>query len=36
VDEGEAEQGVAHLVEHVVFLGSRQREKLLGAQRPRF
>jgi hypothetical protein len=33
VDEGEAEQGVAHLVEHVVFLGSRKREKLLGAPR---
>ena len=31
VDEGEAEQGVAHFVEHVVFLGSRKREKLLGA-----
>jgi hypothetical protein len=35
VDEGEAEQGVAHLVEHVVFLGSRKREKLLGARAAR-
>jgi predicted Zn-dependent peptidase len=30
VDEGEAEQGVAHLVEHVTFLGSKKREGLLG------
>jgi len=30
VDEGEEEQGVAHFVEHVVFLGSRKRERLLG------
>ena len=33
VDEGESEQGVAHFVEHVTFLGSRKREKLLGACR---
>lgn len=30
VDEGEAEQGIAHLVEHVTFLGSKKRESLLG------
>lgn len=30
VDEEEHEQGLAHLVEHVTFLGSRKREKLLG------
>jgi len=30
VDEGEAEQGVAHLVEHITFLGSKKRERLLG------
>lgn len=30
VDEKEEEQGVAHLVEHVTFLGSRKREGLLG------
>ena len=30
VDEGEAEQGIAHLVEHVTFLGSKKREGLLG------
>lgn len=30
VDENEHEQGVAHLVEHVTFLGSRKREALLG------
>ena len=30
VDEGEQEQGIAHLVEHVTFLGSKKREGLLG------
>ena len=30
VDEGEDEQGLAHLVEHVTFLGSKARERLLG------
>jgi len=30
VDETEDEQGIAHLVEHVTFLGSRKREGLLG------
>jgi predicted Zn-dependent peptidase len=30
VDEGENEQGIAHLVEHVTFLGSKRREGLLG------
>lgn len=30
VDEGENEQGVAHMIEHVTFLGSKKREKLLG------
>lgn len=30
VDEGEREQGIAHLVEHVTFLGSKKREGLLG------
>jgi predicted Zn-dependent peptidase len=30
VDEGTDEQGIAHLVEHVTFLGSRKRESLLG------
>ncbi|GJP40170.1 hypothetical protein CLOM_g24450 [Closterium sp. NIES-68] len=30
VDEAEDEQGLAHLIEHVTFLGSRKREKLLG------
>ena len=30
VDEREHEQGVAHLVEHVTFLGSKKREGLLG------
>ncbi|CAL8466878.1 g6414 [Coccomyxa elongata] len=30
VDEEANEQGIAHLVEHVTFLGSRQREGLLG------
>jgi len=30
VDEKEDEQGVAHLVEHVTFLGSKRRENLLG------
>ena len=30
MDEGAEEQGVAHFVEHVTFLGSRKRENLLG------
>ncbi|KAK3240438.1 hypothetical protein CYMTET_49716 [Cymbomonas tetramitiformis] len=30
VDEREDEQGIAHLVEHVTFLGSKKRERLLG------
>ncbi len=30
VDERNDEQGLAHLVEHVTFLGSRKREALLG------
>ncbi|KDD72003.1 hypothetical protein H632_c4017p0, partial [Helicosporidium sp. ATCC 50920] len=30
VEEREHEQGIAHLVEHVTFLGSRRREALLG------
>jgi len=30
VDEAKDEQGLAHLVEHVTFLGSRKREALLG------
>ncbi len=30
VDEGKDEQGIAHLVEHVTFLGSAKREGLLG------
>eukprot|EP00237_Pycnococcus_provasolii_P000043 CAMPEP_0119197254 /NCGR_PEP_ID=MMETSP1316-20130426/13197_1 /TAXON_ID=41880 /ORGANISM="Pycnococcus provasolii, Strain RCC2336" /LENGTH=1235 /DNA_ID=CAMNT_0007193039 /DNA_START=21 /DNA_END=3730 /DNA_ORIENTATION=+ len=30
VDEMEKERGLAHLVEHVTFLGSRKRESLLG------
>eukprot|EP00897_Mesotaenium_endlicherianum_P002978 jgi/Mesen1/2708/ME000168S01777 len=30
VDEAEGEQGVAHMIEHVTFLGSKKREKLLG------
>ncbi|KAG7669392.1 hypothetical protein Ndes2526B_g05713 [Nannochloris sp. 'desiccata'] len=30
VDENEVEQGIAHLVEHVTFLGSKKREGLLG------
>ena len=30
MDEGPEEQGVAHFVEHVTFLGSRKRENLLG------
>ena len=30
VDENERQQGLAHLVEHVTFLGSRKREQLLG------
>ena len=31
VDEREDEQGLAHLVEHVTFLGSPKRDRLLGA-----
>lgn len=30
VDEASNEQGIAHLVEHVTFLGSKKRESLLG------
>lgn len=30
VDEDEDEQGIAHMIEHVAFLGSKKREKLLG------
>ncbi|CAM6089817.1 unnamed protein product [Calypogeia fissa] len=30
VDEREDEQGIAHMIEHVAFLGSKKREKLLG------
>ncbi len=30
VDELENQQGIAHLVEHVTFLGSQKREGLLG------
>ena len=30
MDESEREQGIAHLVEHVTFLGSKKREGLLG------
>ena len=30
VDEQADEQGIAHLVEHVTFLGSKKREGLLG------
>ncbi|BBN04418.1 stromal processing peptidase, chloroplastic [Marchantia polymorpha subsp. ruderalis] len=30
VDEMENEQGIAHMIEHVAFLGSKKREKLLG------
>ena len=30
VDEEKDEQGIAHLVEHVTFLGSSKREGLLG------
>ena len=30
MDERVDEQGLAHLVEHVTFLGSRKRETLLG------
>eukprot|EP00967_Tisochrysis_lutea_P001788 scaffold2266_cov18-Tisochrysis_lutea.AAC.1 len=30
VDELPGEQGMAHLVEHVTFLGSKKRESLLG------
>ena len=31
VDERETEQGLAHLVEHVTFLGSRKRDQWLGS-----
>jgi Insulinase (Peptidase family M16) len=30
VEEAEDEQGLAHVVEHVTFLGSKKREGLLG------
>eukprot|EP00252_Welwitschia_mirabilis_P010086 TRINITY_DN231_c0_g1_i1.p1 TRINITY_DN231_c0_g1~~TRINITY_DN231_c0_g1_i1.p1 ORF type:complete len:1279 (+),score=278.22 TRINITY_DN231_c0_g1_i1:185-4021(+) len=30
VDEEEDEQGIAHMIEHVSFLGSKKREQLLG------
>eukprot|EP00898_Chlorokybus_atmophyticus_P002810 jgi/Chlat1/352/Chrsp10S01473 len=30
VDEEDDQQGLAHLIEHVTFLGSRKRERLLG------
>ncbi|XP_068653506.1 stromal processing peptidase, chloroplastic-like [Aristolochia californica] len=30
IDEEEDEQGIAHMIEHVAFLGSNKREKLLG------
>ncbi|XP_070665321.1 stromal processing peptidase, chloroplastic-like isoform X2 [Malus domestica] len=30
IDEQDDEQGVAHMIEHVAFLGSKKREKLLG------
>lgn len=30
VDENEMQQGMAHMVEHITFLGSRRRERLLG------
>ncbi|KAM6562151.1 hypothetical protein CsatB_022149 [Cannabis sativa] len=30
IDEEDDEQGIAHMIEHVAFLGSQKREKLLG------
>ncbi|KAK8964765.1 hypothetical protein KSP40_PGU008233 [Platanthera guangdongensis] len=30
IDEEDDEQGIAHMIEHVSFLGSKKREKLLG------
>lgn len=30
IDEEQDEQGIAHMIEHVAFLGSKKREKLLG------
>uniref|UniRef100_A0A804PW31 Stromal processing peptidase, chloroplastic n=1 Tax=Zea mays TaxID=4577 RepID=A0A804PW31_MAIZE len=30
IDEEEDEQGIAHMIEHVAFLGSKKREKILG------
>lgn len=30
IDEGPHEQGIAHMMEHVCFLGSRKRERLIG------
>ena len=30
VDERPEEQGIAHMVEHITFLGSKKRESLLG------
>ncbi|KHN01526.1 hypothetical protein glysoja_041203, partial [Glycine soja] len=32
IDEEEDEQGIAHMIEHVAFLGSKKREKLLGTR----
>lgn len=29
IDEEDDEQGIAHMIEHVAFLGSKKREKLL-------
>lgn len=31
VDEQADEQGIAHMVEHITFLGSKKRENLLGS-----
>jgi hypothetical protein len=30
IDEEDDEHGIAHMIEHVAFLGSKKREKLLG------
>ena len=30
IDEEDDEQGIAHMIEYVAFLGSKKREKLLG------
>ena len=32
IDEEEDEQGITHMIEHVAFLGSKKREKLLGTR----